>query len=77
MDEKPRNHGEGDADAAARFNEAEQSFVRSDCGKKKIRKGTRVPPDEERSLKEAARLGHERANGGPESSVYRETMPDE
>ena len=76
MDKQPKNHGEGDADAAARLNEAEQSFVKSDRGKKKLRKGARVHPDEEWSLKDAERLGHERAKGGPESSADLETMPD-
>ena len=75
MDKQTKNHGEGDA--AARFNEAEQGFVTSNRGKKKIRKGARVHPDEEWSLKDAERLGHERAKGGPESSADLETMPDE
>ena len=58
MDKQPKNHGEGDADAAARFNEAEQSSVKSGRGKKKFRKGARQHPGEERWLKEAGRLGH-------------------
>jgi hypothetical protein len=61
---KNRNHGEGDPEAAARFNEAEQRFVGSVEGERAIRKGARVKPEEEAALKDAERRGKERAKGG-------------
>ena len=36
------NHGEGDPEAAERFNTAEQAFVESARGKKAISEGTQV-----------------------------------
>jgi hypothetical protein len=55
------NHGEGDPEAAKRFNEAETSFVESASGKRKIRDGANVRPEEESALAEAERLGKARA----------------
>jgi superoxide dismutase, Fe-Mn family len=55
------NHGEGDPQAAARFNDAQAGFVASARGTKKIRDGAAVRPDEEAALEEAARLGKARA----------------
>ena len=55
--ESPTNHGEGDPEAAARFNTAEQTFVESARGKKKIQEGPRVRPDEEAELAKAEQVG--------------------
>jgi hypothetical protein len=49
------NKGEGNPEAAARFNKAEQDFVHSDRGQKKIREAGNVRPDEEAQLEEAER----------------------
>jgi hypothetical protein len=61
--QQPTNHGEGNPEAAAEFNTAEQSFVSSERGKWAIEGGTHVPPDEEAELAWAERLGRERARG--------------
>jgi len=55
------NHGEGDPEAAERFNKAEREFVNSDRGKQKIKKGPQVRPDEEAELAKAEQRGRERA----------------
>jgi len=55
------NHGEGNPEAAERFNEAERAFVNSDRGRQKIRTGPQVQPDEEAELGEAEQRGRERA----------------
>jgi hypothetical protein len=57
----PANHGEGNPEAAERFNEAERKFVNSDRGKQKIKEGPHVKPNEEAGLAEAERQGRERA----------------
>jgi len=57
------NHGEGDPEAAKRFNEAETRFVESARGKQRVLDGAKVRPGEEAELKEAERLGKERAKG--------------
>jgi hypothetical protein len=53
MEEKSTNHGEGNPEAAAEFNEAERKFVNSPQGKAKIGKGPQVRPDEEAELEQA------------------------
>ena len=53
MKEKSTNHGEGNPEAAAEFNKAEQAFVNSPKGKEKISKGPNVRPDEEADLAQA------------------------
>ena len=55
------NHGEGNAEAAEHFNSAERQFVDSERGKKKIREGARVRPNEEADLAEAERIAREHA----------------
>jgi hypothetical protein len=55
------NHGEGNPEAAADFNQAERQFVQSPEGQRKIRQGTHVPPEEERELDEAEGRARERA----------------
>jgi hypothetical protein len=53
MEKSPTNFGEGNPEAAAEFNEAEQKFVKSDRGKDKIRRGAQVGPGEESALEQA------------------------
>ena len=50
------NHGEGNPEAAERFNEAEQAFVASPQGQQRIREAGNVRPDEEAELAEAERI---------------------
>lgn len=44
------NHGEGNPEAAERFNTAERAFVDSARGKQKIAQGPGVKPEEEAEL---------------------------
>jgi hypothetical protein len=55
------NHGEGNPEAAEHFNSAERQFVDSERGRKKIREGARVRPNEEADLAEAERIAREHA----------------
>jgi hypothetical protein len=55
------NHGEGNPEAAEHFNAAERQFVESERGKKKIRDGAAVRPNEEADLAEAERIAREHA----------------
>jgi hypothetical protein len=55
------NHGEGDPEAAERFNAAEREFVNSERGKKKIEEGPQVRADEAADLADAENRGRERA----------------
>jgi hypothetical protein len=57
----PSNHGEGNPEAADRFNTAEQAFVGSPRGKQAIAKGTRVSPDQEADLAEAEQTARSHA----------------
>jgi hypothetical protein len=59
--ESTSNRGEGNPEAAERFNKAEREFVGSPRGKEKIKEGPRVQPDEEAGLAQAEELGRERA----------------
>jgi hypothetical protein len=61
--ESTSNHGEGNPEAAARFNSAEQKFVDSTRGKQKIQEGAHVRPEEEADLAKAEKAGRERAKG--------------
>lgn len=56
-----QNQGEGNREAAANFNRAEQEFVDSPRGQQKIREGTQVKPGEDAELSEAERRARERA----------------
>lgn len=67
MDKRQQNHGEGDPEAAERFNIEEKAFVESSRGKRAIRKGPGVRPEEEPELEDAERRAQERARGEPES----------
>jgi hypothetical protein len=53
MQEPNTNHGEGNPEAAAEFNKAEQDFVNSPQGKAKIDQGPNVRPEEEADLAQA------------------------
>jgi len=57
------NHGEGDPEAAQRFNKEETEFVASKRGKKRIREGVSVQPGEQAELDESERRGKARARG--------------
>lgn len=69
MINEPSNHGEGNPEAAERFNEAEREFVKSDRGKQKIQKGAQVRPDEEADLEKAEQRGRERAKDDDSGSA--------
>ena len=61
-----RNQGEGDQASARRFNEAEQSFVKSRRGEQAVAQAGDAEPDEAQELKQADRAGRARARGeGP------------
>ena len=68
--ESPSNHGEGNPEAAERFNTTEREFVGSDRGKQKIKEGAQVRPNEEAELAEAERLGRERAKDDDSASGH-------
>jgi hypothetical protein len=57
------NHGEGDPQAAERFNEAEQAFVESARGKKAISEGAQVRADEAPELADAEERARARSKG--------------
>jgi hypothetical protein len=59
--ESSSNHGEGNPEAAERFNTAERQFVDSDAGKKKIKQGAQVRPSEEAELAKAEQAGRAHA----------------
>ena len=59
--QSPSNHGEGNPEAADRFNTAEREFVTSARGKKKIQEGADVGPEEDVDLAGSDQLGRERA----------------
>jgi hypothetical protein len=57
----PSNHGEGNPEAAERFNTAEQEFINSKRGKQKIQEGPNVQPEEQADLAEAEKVGRQHA----------------
>jgi hypothetical protein len=61
MEKSPLNHGEGNPEAAAEFNDAERGFVNSAKGKQKIREGAKVQPSEEAELAQAEKTGKSKA----------------
>jgi hypothetical protein len=69
INEPPSNQGEGNPEAAERFNKAEREFVNSDRGKQKIQKGAQVRPDEEADLAKAEQRGRERAKDDDSDSA--------
>lgn len=58
-----RNQGEGDKESARRFNEAQQSFVRTERGQKAIDEAGAVDASEEQTLAEAEAAGRARTKG--------------
>jgi hypothetical protein len=69
INEPPSNHGEGNPEAAERFNKAEREFVNSESGKQKIKKGAQVRPNEEAELAQAEQRGRERAKDDDSDSL--------
>jgi hypothetical protein len=69
VNEPPSNHGEGNPEAAERFNKAEREFVNSERGKQKIEKGAQVRPNEEAELAQAEQRGRERAKDDDSDSA--------
>jgi hypothetical protein len=61
MEKSPVNHGEGNPEAAAEFNEAERGFVASERGKRKIKEGPQVKKGEEAELERAEQSGKSHA----------------
>jgi hypothetical protein len=57
----PSNHGEGNPEAAERFNSAEREFVNSKRGKQKIQEGPKVRPEEQADLADAEKVGRQHA----------------
>jgi hypothetical protein len=53
MTTSPKNHGEGNPEAAAEFNQAERKFVESPKGKQKIAQQPRLGPGEEADIERA------------------------
>jgi hypothetical protein len=66
--EPSSNHGEGNPEAAERFNTAERQFVNSDTGKKKIKQGAEVHPGEEAELAKAEQAGRSHAKADDSES---------
>jgi len=60
------NHGEGNPEAAAHFNTAEQEFVNSKRGQQKIGKGAQVRPEEEAELAKAEAEARSHGRQDPE-----------
>jgi hypothetical protein len=66
---RTRNHGEGNPEAAKRFNDAETLFVRSPRGKQIVSRGNHVRPDEEVGLAAAEGRGKARSKGDGDEPV--------
>jgi len=71
----PENHGEGNPEAADRFNKAEQEFVASPRGKQKIREGAKVRPEDEQTLAaaEQAERAHAKSGDAADSKVMKKS----
>jgi hypothetical protein len=63
------NHGEGNPEAANRFNAAEQEFVKSKRGQEKIKKGAEVRPPEKADLRKAETAGRAHAKSDPSDTM--------
>jgi hypothetical protein len=74
--EPSTNHGEGNPEAADEFNTAEQRFIHSERGKKRIQEGPQVKPDEEADLVRAEDLGRQRAKADDSSTAMAPTSDD-
>ncbi|MDP9091178.1 MAG: hypothetical protein M3O26_20880 [Pseudomonadota bacterium] len=71
MEKQSPNHGEGDPEAAERFNTAERDFVKSERGKKKIEQGVQARPGEEAELEEAEKRAGARAKADDSDRIAR------
>lgn len=69
MGKETDNHGEGDPQAAERFNDAETTFVGSERGRKKIREGAQVRPEEAEELDQAEAEGRRHAKDDPDDTM--------
>ena len=69
--ESQSNHGEGNPEAADRFNSAEKAFVASTRGKKKIKEGPKVSPNEEADLTKAEQAGRDHAKDDASQTAFR------
>ena len=69
--ESRSNHGEGNPEAAERFNTAEKAFVASARGKKKIKEGPKVGPGEEAELAKAEQAGRDHAKDDDSQTAFR------
>jgi hypothetical protein len=63
VNDPTKNHGEGNPEAAARFNDAETAFIESAKGQAAVKAGPRVNSKEQPELDEAERLGRAKARG--------------
>jgi hypothetical protein len=63
VNDPTKNRGEGNPEAADRFNHAETAFVESAKGHAAVKAGARVNSKEQPELDEAERLGRARARG--------------
>jgi hypothetical protein len=71
MGKESENHGEGNPEAADRFNKAERGFVDSPRGKKKIKEGPKVGPGEEADLAKAEQVGRDHAKDDDSQTAFR------
>jgi hypothetical protein len=71
MGKESENHGEGNPEAADRFNKAERGFVDSARGKKKIKEGPKVGPGEEADLAKAEQAGKDHAKDDDSQTAFR------
>jgi hypothetical protein len=69
--ESESNHGEGNPEAADRFNKAERAFVASARGKKKVKEGPKVTPAEEAELARAEQAGRDHAKDDDSQTAFR------
>jgi len=69
MSNESSNHGEGNPEAAERFNTAERRFVESARGKQQIKEGPKVRPDEETALAKAEQIGRDHAKGDDDDTM--------
>ena len=69
MSNESSNHGEGNPEAAERFNTAERRFVESARGNQQIKEGPKVRPDEETALAKAEQIGRDHAKGDDDDTM--------
>jgi hypothetical protein len=69
--ETESNRGEGNPEAADRFNKAERAFVASARGKRKVKEGPKVAPAEEAELARAEQAGRDHAKDDDSQTAFR------